>query len=96
MVNKWQFITLTGLGLLCLVLALTNVVLYSANRQAQQEFAVRAQYIQQSQQVEPVYQGLIRALAELAARNNDDEIRKLLESQGIRYSFAPARPAAVE
>lgn len=76
------------LGALALLLAIVNAVMFSNNRQAQNELATRGQYIQQSMQVEPLYQSLIKSLADLAARDNDEPLRELLASQGISFSTA--------
>jgi hypothetical protein len=84
--NKPQFFLLNGLGVAALVLAISNIVLFNGNRSAQNEFSLRAQTIQQSLQLEPVYQGLIRSLAELSAKHNDAQLRDLLASQGITFS----------
>lgn len=77
------------LGALALLLAIVNAVMFSSNRQAQNELATRGQYIQQSLQLEPLYQSLIKSLADLAARDNDDALRELLSSQGISFSTTP-------
>ncbi|MBK9325249.1 MAG: hypothetical protein IPN00_02545 [Hydrogenophilales bacterium] len=86
MLNKQQFFLLSGLGAIALVLAITTIVLFNGNRSAQNEFTTRAQYIQQSLQLEPVYQGLIRSLAELSANRNDAQLRDLLAAQGITFT----------
>lgn len=86
MLNKQQFFLLNGLGVVALILAISNIVLFNGNRSAQNEYSLRAQYIQQSLQLEPVYQGLIRSLAELSARQNDAQLRDLLASQGITFN----------
>lgn len=86
MLNKQQFFLLNGLGVVALVLAITNIVLFTGNRSTQNEYSTRAQYIQQSLQLEPVYQGLIRNLAELSVKQNDAQLRELLASQGITFS----------
>ena len=85
MLNKQQFIVLNGLGVAALVLAISNIVLFNGNRSAQNEFSLRTQTIQQSLQLEPVYQKLIRSLAELSAKHNDTQLRDLLASQGITF-----------
>jgi type VI protein secretion system component VasK len=84
--NKQQFSLLTGLGAVALLLAITTIVLFNGNRSAQNEFNTRAQYIQQSLQLEPVYQGLIRSLADLSAKQNDAQLRDLLAAQGITFT----------
>jgi uncharacterized protein YbjT (DUF2867 family) len=86
MFQRWQFLLLAVLGGIVLLLVLTNEVLSSGNRRAQQAVAARAQYIQQSQAIEPVYRSILRTLAELAAKNHDEQIRQLLASQGINYT----------
>ena len=74
------------LGALALILAIVNSVLFSNNRQEQNEISTRGQYIQQSLQLEPLYQSLIKSLAELAAKDNDKQIRDLLAAHGITFS----------
>lgn len=86
MLKQWQFMLLTALGLVSLALAVTNIVLFTGNREVQNEFSSRAQYIQQSQQLEPLYQGIVRNLAELTAKTNDPQIAQLLTSQGITFT----------
>jgi hypothetical protein len=53
---------------------------------------VRQQYVQQSVQLEGLYREIIRALAELGARNNDQDVRAMLQRHGISYTVNP--PAA--
>ena len=85
-----QYRALLALGALALCLAIVNAVMFSANRQAQNELATRGQYIQESLQLEPLYQSLIKSLADLAARDNDTALRELLASQGITFSVGEA------
>jgi hypothetical protein len=60
----------------------------------------RQQFINQSSSARPLNRELIAALANLAARNNDDQIRNLLASHGITFtvnqptSTAPATSGA--
>lgn len=94
MLKQWQFMLLTALALASLALVMTNIVLFTGNREAQNEFSTRAQYIQQSQQIEPLYQGIVRNLAEISAKTNDPQIGQLLASQGITFTVNPqAAPA---
>ena len=86
MLNRKEFWTLTALAAVALALVLTNMVLFGQNRQAQAEINGRAQYIQQSVQVEPLYRELVKALADLSVRNNDGELRDMLAKQGITVS----------
>ena len=86
MLMQWQFRLLTVLSALALVLTLTDIVMFNTNQKSQNEFNGRAQYIQQSLQLEPIYQGIIRSLAELSAKGNDEQIKNLLASQGINFT----------
>ena len=93
--NKPQFWAATALGALCLVLALTNVTMASMNRSLQGDIGVRQQYVQQSVQLEGLYREIVRTLAELGARNNDQDVRALLQQHGISYTVnAPSAAAA--
>ena len=92
--NKEQFWTATVLAGSCLLLAATNVALSASNRALQGEVGVRQQYVQQSVQLEGLYREIIRALAELGARNNDEDVRALLQRHGISYTVNAPAPAA--
>ena len=80
---------LTALALVSGVLMVTTIVLISGTREAQNEFSTRAQYIQQSQQLEPLYQSIVRSLAEISAKTNDAQIIRLLAAQGITFTVNP-------
>lgn len=81
---------LIGLASLLLVVVIVNAVLFVGNRQIQREIAQRNQVIQQSLQLEPIYQSLVRALAESAVARQDEALRALLASEGIQVSATPA------
>jgi uncharacterized protein YpmS len=89
MLKAWQYGTLSALALLALVLVIVNVALFSSNRTAQADVAGRQQFIQQSVQLETLYQQLVRSLAELSAKNNDAQLKSVLAAQGITFSIAP-------
>ena len=92
MLNRLQFWVLSVLAGLALVAMVTSVTLASLNRGLQADIGLRQQYVQQSLQLETLYREIVRALAELGARNNDEALRALLQSHGITYSVNP--PAA--
>jgi hypothetical protein len=94
--NRPQFWGTTALAAACLLLAATNITVGSLNRSLQGDVGLRQQYVQQSVQLEGLYREIVRALAELGARNNDQDVRALLQRHGITYSVnAPAAaPAA--
>lgn len=94
--NRIQHGVATAIAIGCLGLMVADATLAFSNRRLQAEIGGRQQYVQQSAQLEGLYREIVRALAELAARNNDGDVRALLQSHGISYSLnAPAAaPAA--
>jgi hypothetical protein len=90
--TRTKYWIVTFLGLLSLALLVANFTLLRSNRGLQREIAARQQYVQQSVQLEGLYREIVRALAELAARNNDADVRALLGKHGITYAVNP--PAA--
>jgi hypothetical protein len=93
MLKKNEFWTLTGLAVIGLLLTVANMVMFSQNRMAQAEVSGRAQYIQQAAQLETLYREMVKALADLAVRNDDAQLRDMLAKQGITVSANP-QPAA--
>ncbi|HTE16367.1 MAG TPA: hypothetical protein VK642_14940 [Burkholderiales bacterium] len=91
MLKQWQFMLLTALALASLALVVINIVLFTGNREVQTEVSTRAQYIQQSQQIEPLYQGIVRNLAEISAKTSDPQITQLLTAQGITFTVNPPK-----
>jgi hypothetical protein len=93
--NRVQFWIVTGMAALALPLAVAAIVLAQLNRGLQGEIAQRQQYVQQSVQLEGLYREIVRALAELGARNNDEAVRLMLARHGITYTVN-APPAAAQ
>jgi len=94
MLKQTEFRLLTLIAAATLLVALANIVLFSQNRDRQQEVTSRGQYIQQSVQLEGLYREIVKALADLAVRNNDKPIRDMLAAQGISVTANPAPAAA--
>jgi hypothetical protein len=92
--TKIQFWIATALAGLALPLLLINITLVALNRGQQAEIGQRQQFVQQSVQLEGLYREIVRALAELGARNNDEAVRTLLARHGISYSVNAPAPAA--
>ncbi len=92
MLNKGQFSVVITLAVVTLVLVIANMVLFSRNRAQQEQISNRQLYVQQTAQLEGLYQQLIRAIAELSARNNDAELGAVLNRQGITFSATPTAP----
>jgi hypothetical protein len=97
MLNRTQFLVLVALGGLAVVLTIVNSFLGGGVRSQQREVAQRAVFIQQTAQLEPVYQGMVRGIAEVAVREKDADLRRILEAQGINVPVQQnAQPAAKE
>jgi hypothetical protein len=92
MLSRKQFNVLVALAVVTLALVITNMVLFSRNRVQQQEINNRQLYVQQTAQLEGLYQQLIRAIAELSTRNNDAALGAVLSRQGITFSVTPNEP----
>jgi hypothetical protein len=92
MLSRSQFNVVIALAVVTLLLVITNMVLFSRNRAQQQEVNNRQLYVQQTAQLEGLYQQLIRAIAELSARNNDAALGAVLSRQGITFSVTPNEP----
>jgi hypothetical protein len=93
MLKKNEFWILTALAAIALLLSIVNMVVFSQNRAAQAEVGGRSQYIQQAAQLEPLYREMVKALADLAVRNNDTELRDMLTKQGITLTASPPAPS---
>ncbi len=84
-------------GVIFLLLVIGNIGLFISNRTLQDQVGERAQYIQQSLQLEKIYQPLVRALADLAANHHDAQINALLNAQGISFTVSPPpQPASTK
>jgi len=79
---------------LAVVLAFTNMILLERNRSLQQEVSSRAQYIQQSVQLEGLHREIVNAIANLAVRNKDDALKTVLTQQGITFNVGQPEPTA--
>ena len=78
------------------MLVIANMVLFSRNRMQQQEISDRQLYVQQTAQLEGLYQQLIRAIAELSARNNDAALGAVLGRQGCHVQRDAQRSAVTD
>lgn len=92
--NKLQHALLTVLGIGALAAAVAGIGLSQHNAGLRRGLAEQQQFVQQSVQLEGLYREMVRALAELAARSNDEQLRSLLQRHGITYNVnSPAVPA---
>ena len=77
------------LAVLTLPLVGVNMYLVYTNQTLQREVSERQQFIAQSVQIQQVTRDLASALANLAVKNNDEQIRQLLTSHGVTFSVTP-------
>lgn len=94
MLRTWQFSTLVTLAVAALLLAVGNGVLFTQNRVVQTEISARQQYVQQTVGLEGLYRDIVKALAELAVKNNDAQLLQMLSAQGINVSVTPTPASA--
>jgi hypothetical protein len=95
MLKRIEFTILTLAAAAFLVIVIANVSMSRASRVLQTQLTEQQQFIATTAQLEVLNRELIRALAELAARNNDEQIRSLLSANGITFTVeqkpAPAK-----
>jgi hypothetical protein len=94
MLKRSQFWVLSAIGAGCVLFAILNMSLYTGNQGLQAQVSQRAQYIQQSVQLQGLYRQIVGALAELSVRNKDPQLRAVLAKQGINVSARAQPPAA--
>ena len=92
MLKSWQYTVLNAIGALALLLVLFNAVLFTKNRDLQQQVNARQQYLQQTTTLEGLYRDIVKALAELAVSNNDTQLLEMLASQGLNVSVNATAP----
>jgi ABC-type transport system involved in cytochrome bd biosynthesis fused ATPase/permease subunit len=89
MLKTYQYWLLTAIAALSLLLVIVDITLVNRNQGLRAEVESRAQYIQQSIQLQGLYQDMVKALADLAVRNKDDQLRELLTKEGISITVTP-------
>jgi hypothetical protein len=88
----WILTLIAGAAFLAM---LVNVALGVTNSNARADVTQRQQFVQQSVQLETLYKEIVRTLAELGARNNDGDVKALLQKHGITYNVNPPAAAPV-
>jgi hypothetical protein len=84
-------VVLTILAALMLVLVLVNVLLSLGNQSLRLEVNERQQFVSQGMQLEGLHREIVTVLASVALKNNDEQLKSLLASQGISFSANPGR-----
>jgi hypothetical protein len=101
-VKYWPHV-ITAAAAIAIVLLITDMVLVERNRILQAEVNSRAQFIQQTVQLEGLQREIVNAIANLAVRNKDEALKAILTQQGITINVnqpqstsAPGLPQAPE
>ena len=71
------------LSSLVLLLVLVNILLMMGNQSVQTEVGDRQQYIAQAIQLENLSRQVVGAMANMALKSNDEQLKKLLMANGI-------------
>ena len=87
---------LTSLAALLLFFVLVNVLLSLGNESLRQQVNERQQFITQSIQLEGLHREIVAALASSAVKNNDEQLKSLLASQGISFLANPRATSAAK
>ena len=82
------------LALISCVLVAINMYFVTENQKLQRQVAERQQFITQSVQIQAIAREIVGALANLAAKNNDEQLKQMLTSHGV--SFSANQPSATE
>ncbi len=79
----------TILAALVLVLVAVNILLVLGNQSIQAEVGDRQQFIAQAIQLEGLNRQVVGALANMALKTNDEQLKKLLAESGVSFEVQP-------
>jgi len=94
MLKSGEFLVLTAVGALALLATLANIGLVRSNRALQADANGRAQFVQQTVQLQGLYQEIVKAIADLSVRNKDEALKDVLTQEGITVSINPTADGA--
>jgi hypothetical protein len=83
----WATVLFSAVALVMLVV---NISFSSAIRAKQSDISQRQSAISSAQALVQLDQGLMRAIAEVSQKNNDSQLRAVLEAQGVSLGEKPA------
>ena len=87
---------LTPLAVLILILVVVDVVLTIGNQSVRLQLAGRQQIINQGIQMEAIHREIVQALASVAVKTNDEQLKSLLASQGINVGGDSKAPGGAK
>jgi hypothetical protein len=83
--RRWQsWLMIASVVMAAVVVA--NILIFEGNRTVQAEVSRRAQYLQQTVQVENVGREVVRAAVDAAIRTSDEALKSLLNQNGITFT----------
>jgi hypothetical protein len=91
MTEKILYWTSVAGAFVALLLLIGNIILISGNRQMQEEVGRRQAIIGNAGNLSNLNQSLAQALAEVAVKGKDSQIRDLLAAQGITVREQPVK-----
>jgi len=83
--SKGEFRVALGLAALAMMLVVASMVLTLLNRSSQEAVGARQQFIAQSVQLEGLNRELVKAVAQLSIKG-DEQLKALLAAHGISVS----------
>jgi hypothetical protein len=98
--KDWKFAVLFVLAIGTIALLALNLSLSGDNRERLKEVTERQQFIDQTVSINRFSAPFIQGLAQLAARENDAQIRQVLADNGVTFTVpdagtdTPAEPPA--
>ena len=81
--NPREYWTLSALSVACVMLVVINISLAQGNRDIRKQVNQRQAFIAQSLQLDKINKQLVNAIAQLAVRDNDSALERVLSDQGI-------------
>jgi hypothetical protein len=83
--------SLFAITLLAVLAGAANLAGTFSVRGLQADVNERQKYIQDTVPLETLNRDIAQALAQLSVKNQDNDLRKLLEAHGISFAVAPAK-----
>lgn len=89
--KRWQFLLLTGIGLLALGLVFLTTSLSTDIGTIREQLDERQTFINETMLLSQLNVQLAQVLANLAVATNDDQLRKVLNDNGITFTIEARR-----
>lgn len=94
--DDWLLRLWAALAGLTVILVIVNAFLFTSDQKSQAEVNRRQQFINQSIQLERLYESIVRAIATASVNNNDQKLRDLLTKHGVNFTVQPTGSGAAK